>query len=68
MVRQESLPVTEHITDDPTEYEILPILHAWIRSMEFLLNISYRIPIRKWRINKDNEEFKLLQNNLQTGL
>lgn len=43
------------ISDDPTKIEIIPILHAHIRSMELLLNVAYRIPLQKWRVNKGNE-------------
>ncbi|XP_033242171.1 uncharacterized protein LOC117186127 [Drosophila miranda] len=30
-------------------------LHAWIRFLEFVLNISYRIEIQKWHIKGDNK-------------
>ena len=31
------------------KYGISP-LHAWIRCIEFVLNLSYRLPIKKWQI------------------
>lgn len=51
-------------------------LHCWIRCFEYLLHISYRINIKKWRIidSQDKEELnhkkKLIQEDLcqQMGL
>lgn len=48
-----------------TQYEVLPLLHAYIRSMEFLLNISYRIPLKKWRISRGNETLKNRQLSIR---
>lgn len=50
-------PVGTARFDDPDKLEIIPVLHAYIRSMELLLNVAYRIPLKKWRINKGNEIF-----------
>lgn len=36
-------------------------LHAWIRSLEALLHISYRIPVQKWQI-RDKKDKEILQN------
>jgi len=38
----------------------LPILHSWIRSMECMLHISYRLGFQKWTI-KDKEDKELLE-------
>lgn len=29
----------------------LPVLHAWIRFLENVLHIAYRLPFRKWRVH-----------------
>lgn len=52
-----SNPIEAQICDDRNKIETIPVLHAYIRSMELLLNVSYRIPLKKWRINKGNETF-----------
>lgn len=36
-------------------------LHAWIRSLEALLHISYRIPIQKWQV-KDKTDKQIVQH------
>lgn len=53
------------ISNDPNKLEIIPVLHAYIRSMELLLNVAYRIPLKKWRINKGNEIFKERQRKIK---
>lgn len=60
-----SNPPVVPITDEPTDFEIMPILHAYMRSMELLLNISYRIPLKKWRISKGNEVLKERQQTIR---
>lgn len=41
-------------------------LHAWIRSMEFLLHISYNLEIKKWSIRDPQE--KLLKEKRKKKL
>lgn len=53
-----SLPYNGDEAADSRDYEVLPILHAYIRSMELLLNVAYRIPFEKWRMSGDCQEFK----------
>jgi len=38
----------------------LPILHSWIRGMECMLHISYRLGFQKWTV-KDKEDKELLE-------
>lgn len=40
-------------------------LHAWIRSFECLLHISYRLHIRKWQIKDSNEKILFGQRKLE---
>lgn len=44
----------EEDDDSESDYEILPTLHAYIRTMEHLLNISYKLDVKKWRVSKDD--------------
>lgn len=53
----------------------LSTLHCWIRFFECLLHIAYRIPIKNWRVDKENnkqflENKKRIQNEFKkrTGL
>lgn len=39
---------------DSLKYGVSP-LHAWIRFMEFVLNISYRIDIKTWHVKGENK-------------
>lgn len=34
----------------------ISVLHSWIRLFESLLHLSYRLPIRTWRVDKKNKE------------
>lgn len=34
----------------------ISVLHAWIRSFESLLHLSYKLPVRNWRVSKTNKE------------
>lgn len=34
----------------------ISLLHAWIRLFESLLHLSYRLPLRTWRVDKDKKE------------
>lgn len=34
----------------------LSSLHCWIRFLECILHIAYRLPFKKWRVGKDNKE------------
>ena len=48
-------------------------LHAWIKCLECILHISYRLDIQRWQIRKDNEnQVKIrkdkIKENLQTEL
>ncbi|XP_017466057.1 PREDICTED: uncharacterized protein LOC108358983 [Rhagoletis zephyria] len=58
---------------DKLKYGISP-LHAWIRTLEFVLNVSYRIEVKKWQIRDENEKKiiearkKLLQKRLWTEM
>jgi len=38
----------------------LPILHSWIRGMECMLRISYKLDFQKWTV-KDKEDKELLK-------
>lgn len=33
----------------------ISVLHAWIRMLECLLHVAYKLPTKTWRINKENE-------------
>lgn len=63
------------VNADVFKYGLSP-LHAWIRSYEYMLHISYRIDIRKWQIKtaEDNailsERKKCIQDRfrVETGL
>ncbi|XP_076285448.1 uncharacterized protein LOC143211552 [Lasioglossum baleicum] len=44
---------------DDSRYEYgLSILHAHIRSLEFMLHISYRLDIQKWQIRDEEDKLK----------
>lgn len=47
------------------KYGISP-LHAWIRCLEFVLNLSYRLHIKKWQIR--NAEDKLLMQQRKSEI
>lgn len=62
-----------HVDDSKYDYG-LSTLYAWIKCLECLLHIGYRLDVRKWRIN-NKEEKKILetkqkhiQNNLRAKL
>lgn len=42
----------------------LSSLHAWIRCMECILHIAYRLDIKKWRVTAENEK-QLMKNAKQ---
>lgn len=41
----------------------LSTLHAWIRTFECLLHISYRLEIRKWQVRGDSDKAKLKERS-----
>lgn len=43
----------------------LSTLHAWIRSMECVLNIAYRIEVKKWSIRSDDDKEKVKKRKLE---
>lgn len=53
-----SLRIATPAPNYPLDFAVIPILHSYIRCMEFLLNVAYRIPLRKWRIERGNEVMK----------
>ncbi|XP_046808102.1 uncharacterized protein LOC124420131 [Lucilia cuprina] len=42
------------------KYGISP-LHAWIRCLEFVLNLSYRLPVKKWQIRNAQDKSLMQQ-------
>ena len=34
----------------------LSTLHCWIRCMEFILHVSYRLPFKKWQVRSENKQ------------
>ena len=57
-----------HISEDPSTYRFgLSTLRAWIRCFEYLLHISYRLPIKKWQAKgKDKEIVKIRKQEINT--
>ena len=41
----------------------LSTLHAWIRFLECLLRISYRLNIKKWQVRSDEDKSKVKQRS-----
>ena len=41
--------------EDSYDYGLSP-LHKWIRCFEMLIHISYRIPIKKWRVSSESDK------------
>lgn len=37
-------------------------LHSWIRVLEFLLNLGYKVEVKKWRIPQRSEESRLVED------
>lgn len=54
------------VKSDALQYGVSP-LHAWIRFMEFVLKISYKLEIQKWRATtaKDKEKVLLRKHTIQ---
>lgn len=48
-------PLDDDELNEESEFETLPPLHAYIRAMEYLLNIAYKLTVEKWRVSKNNE-------------
>ena len=51
----------------------LSTLHAWIRTMEFCLHVSYRLEIKRWQVREEDKEMvkarkKLIQRELRDKL
>lgn len=43
----------------------LPVLHARIRIFESLLHLSYKLPVKKWRLQAKSEKDIVKQRKLQ---
>lgn len=62
-------------SENPETFQIgLSTLHAWIRFMEWLLHVSYRLEIKEWQVwggvKKDvtSKRKKMIQEKLKTEL
>lgn len=58
-------------SDDPGIYKFgISPLHAYIRSMELMLKISYRLSMSKptWKVSKKNTEVKQREENIRSAL
>lgn len=56
------------IKSESLSFGISP-LHAWIRSLECLLNIAYRLPIKCWQVHKkDKIKIEQRKKDIQTEL
>ena len=45
-------------TEENFKYGLSP-LHKWIRCFEMLLHISYRIPVKQWRVSSEQDKIKV---------
>lgn len=49
---------TRPLDDETLQFGVSP-LHCWIRCLECLLHISYRIEIKKWQVKTESDKCKL---------
>ena len=49
----------------------LSTLHAWIRNMEWILHLAYKLPLKKWNVQFTDDEKEVVENTkhqIQTGI
>lgn len=47
-----------------SDNSIMSILHCWIRFLECVLHIGYKLTVKKWCVRKANEKAVVLERKL----